>query len=471
MISSTIQSHFSGRKETRSTGWKSYRLLFIFVLPVIMLLTLTSCSFSLTGDVTPPAGFRPFIPTETAALLATDGGDTSGSVTGTPAPLPTSNVPDTITLNGTILFPAGAAQPSSMQVTLYGFADADSQSTELATTDVLADGSFQFNEVKPLTGQTLYATTTFEGQNYISDVLHSTDIQAGLAYPITITIYSQTQDVSVLSIDRLHIFIQPDTAETFNILELFVVTNLSNQMLVAKETGQPIIWFDLPPNATNVSFDTGMDPFFVVNGNKVGYLPPFDPGSQNQIVFSYSLPYKPSPVFIFGTPSQVLSITAPLAVKSAIVMIPDVGVQVKSSQICSSGSRQMSDTTSILLYTSCGIDQGKSLKLSLSGIAGTNAPADPQPMINLAIGVLVLAAAIVLGVWVYRRYGTGSQAAPQPVETQDAILDAILALDDRFRAGDFARRVPGSYEERRAELLNKLRLLVPGSLESKDPSK
>jgi hypothetical protein len=96
-------------------------------------------------------------------------------------------------------------------------------------------------------------------------------------------------------------------------------------------------------------------------------------------------------------------------------------------------------------------------------------------MQNLAIGLGVFGVVLlIVGLWLFRqnRIKTSRQqsaeAAPGETgaqdeglsENEDTLMDAIIALDDQYRAGNLPEE---AYLERRAVLKEKLRIINQGS--------
>jgi len=81
-------------------------------------------------------------------------------------------------------------------------------------------------------------------------------------------------------------------------------------------------------------------------------------------------------------------------------------------------------------------------------------------VIGLAVFGVALAGG---GFWFFRQRRAAAAATadgeyiePEPVETSESILDAIVALDDLYQAGELPEE---AYKERRAELKARLKEL------------
>ena len=159
-----------------------------------------------------------------------------------------------------------------------------------------------------------------------------------------------------------------------------------------------------------------------------------------------------------------------LPVDSAVVMMPEVGVKVKSSQLQEGDERDVQGTK-YLMYSGGGLNASNPLVMELSGrVRGvsSNLLTAPENRTGLLVGLGSFGLAlIVVGVWLFRKNHTqdeaeededneGSEAGDLP-DDQDALMDAIIALDDLYKAGDLPE---GAYQQRRAALKEKLNQVV-----------
>jgi LPXTG-motif cell wall-anchored protein len=119
------------------------------------------------------------------------------------------------------------------------------------------------------------------------------------------------------------------------------------------------------------------------------------------------------------------------------------------------------------MYTGEQLDPGTDLIMTISGRPGRSiSQLVTGSHSNLVIGVVALGLAVaVAGVWFYRRNrakgtmqvdkatGAGPTAAEE-MDDAETLLDAILALDDQFQAGELSEE---AYRRRRAELKARLK--------------
>jgi hypothetical protein len=299
------------------------------------------------------------------------------------------------------------------------------------------------------------------GLVFNSDILHGTDITGSQA-SLPIQIYETAKDASVLRVDRMHVFFDFSKAGQVQVVNLFVISNPTDRVVVAEPRDKPILQFEIPKEATNLQFQDGTlgDGRYVSTETGFGDTQAVIPGSgQYQILFAYDMPY---------TNKLDVSFKAPLPVEAAIVMVPPVGVKLKSGQLTDAGQRDVQGMSFQMYQSVNSLKAGDGLAVSLSGKAGAaGSENNNQPLTALLIGVGVFGLALAgAGMWLYRRQarmepvevdaGAGElvdAVNSDPDESSDAILDAILALDDLHASGKLA---DAAYQQRRAELKTRL---------------
>ncbi len=354
----------------------------------------------------------------------------------------------------------GAALPAGLKVTLAGF-DAMKQ-TWSADSTLNADGTFRFDDVQVQTGRTFMATIDYQNVTFISDPLHAADMTPGQPAALTVAVSEVTSDTKTLSADRMHLFFDFSQVGVIQVAELFVITNSGDKAVSAGAIDQPALKFDLPQGAQNLSFEDGSlgDGRYVKTDTGFGDLATIFSKEQVQVLFGYEMPYSGG--------KQAISIPVTLPVEQVVVMVPSGGITVESGQLNSAGTRDVQGT-SIQLFTSGSLASGAKLDLSLSGEPQGSAAAGNGGTNELVIGLgafgLVLVAA---GVWLYSRRRTETEEietegeelpAGEEETTAELLLDAIVALDDLYQAGELPE---AAYQQRRAELKARYKAITEG---------
>jgi hypothetical protein len=342
-------------------------------------------------------------------------------------------------------------------VTLHGYDGM--QETYTKTTLLKADGTYRFDDVAMVSGRVFVTSVDFNHATFNSDVAHSQNSNTPINLPIAI--YDSTTDTSTLSVDRMHVFFDFSTPQVVQVVELFVISN-SGQKTVVAPTGKPVLTFDLPDGATNLQFQDGsLGSRYVQTPKGFGDTAGIAPGSgQHQVLYAYDIPY---------TGKLDLKLPIPLPVTAAIVMSPDPGVKVQSNQLQDSGQQNVQGM-SFHAFSSGSLPAGQTLNVNLSGQAGQASSASAGGLIpgasnvELVIGIGTLGLALVIaGILILRRSRMNAVPAGGPSlpagngpdsEDTDTLVDAIIALDEKFRAGEIPE---SAYKLRRSELKARLR--------------
>jgi hypothetical protein len=279
---------------------------------------------------------------------------------------------------------------------------------------------------------------------------------------LPLEIYDTTTDTSVLKADRLHMFFEFLDSKTMRIVELYVISNPTNNTLVADEKGQPVVRFTLPQGAENLEFQDGaLGQRYIKTEDGFGDTAAVPPGQgQYEVLYAYTMPY-----------DRKLELDEPvsLPVEAVVILVPDGGVKIKSDMLTDSGTQDVQGAK-YRLFEGSSFLPGERLRMSITGKPSSGQPSVPTgSSTNLVIGLGVFGAALVLGgVWLWRR--TRSRAAEDilegelpasefepSTESEETLMDAIIALDDLYTAGQLPEE---AYLKRRADLKARLQELM-----------
>ncbi len=356
-------------------------------------------------------------------------------------------------VSGFVMNASGGDIPAGLEVMLHGFDQMQIVLTE--TTTLEEDGSFLFPQVETSIGRVFLATVDFEGTTYGSDIA-TVEVQ-GQAIELPIQVYETTTDTSILFADRMHIFFELLDEQTVRVVELYIVSNPSNQTVVAAEDGEAVLRFRIPAEASNLQFqDDSLGGRYVKTEDGFGDTIPVRPGMGNyQVLFSYEMPYQRS-----------LELVRPMTmpVDAVVILVPEDSVKIKGEKIQDAGVRDMQGV-SYHMYSGGSLDADDELRLAVSGRSMTGANLSSSS--SLVIGIAAFGAVlIVAGVWLWRRRAGDEEeledeqledaevSAPQSAE---AVMDAILVLDDLYQEGQLPEE---AYRKRREELKVQLRELL-----------
>lgn len=360
-----------------------------------------------------------------------------------------------VNIRGQVLNASGGGIPPGLVVTLRAFEGM--QPAFSAAADVKTDGSYFFPEVALSENGVFIASLQYQNMSFDSEALHAREARPGEDIYLPIQFYETSSDIAGLVADRAHVFFDFIDARRMQVVELFIIVNPTSRVIVPLQPGHPVLKFRLPEGAENLQFEEGvLGGRFIETAAGFGDLQAIPPLSRpHQVLFAYELPYDGK---------QKLSLEMPLRVEAAIVAVSGSGVKLESPQLRDAGQRNVEGLT-VRLYSASNLAAGSELELAFAGKPRLAATAESRASGgSLVFGLSAfLLAALAAGGWYYRlqRAGTAQEEQPaageEPLETQETLLDAIIALDDLHRAGELS---PEAYEERRAELKARLRALL-----------
>lgn len=421
-----------------------------------------SLSFASAGEetafVTTPAATEPVVPPQTTSIPA-----------GTAETFPPQNLPDsqatpaatveptpaaaaaTITVTGKLTAAPGIEIPTGLTATLYGFDDMN-QVYE-AQTDLAADGSFQFDNVEFASGRAYMAIIEYQGLTFNSDVYHGEDTLTETTIDLPITYYQTTSDLSLLRADRMHVFFDFSRSGVVQVVELFILNNTGNEAIVSANPGEGVIEFALPEGAANLQFQDGtLGDRYLETDKGFADTATIPPGEGTQILFAYDLPYERK---------TNIAIPVPMPVDAAIFMVPSGAIKLTSDLLQSTGARDVQGIT-LDMYSGSNFEAGSVLDVTLSGRVSTTPTLEKGDTTSLLIGGGVLGLVLIgAGYWLWRSNKKDEDEEDVEVmvnpETAEEIMDAIITLDDRYKAGDLPEE---AYQARRAELKAKLEAII-----------
>jgi cbb3-type cytochrome c oxidase subunit III len=355
---------------------------------------------------------------------------------------------------------SGGDAPDDAPVTLYGFDNMQNTFSETLSTGL--NGVYTFLNVVMPEGRAFLAGADYASATYGSDIAMVDPANPNLN--LQITVYEPTTDVSVLTTDRVHLLFDFSTPGTVSIVEVFIISNPSQQAVVSPTEGGTVVTFPLPEGYTNLQFQDGaLGDRYVEVSQGFADTTTVNPGSgQYQVIFAFQMPY-----------DRKLNFVQPmfLPTSAVVVMVPDNGIKVDSSMLTDGGTRDYQNST-YRMYNGESLIAGSSLEFTLTGKPkqATKSPLANLNMQYLAIGLAAFGVALVLGgLWLYRSNqrkaalqavsagvdlaapSSGQDASP---EDEEMLMDAIIALDDQYHAGNLPKE---AYLERRAILKEKLR--------------
>lgn len=358
--------------------------------------------------------------------------------------------PGKMAVSGKIVHAAGKALPTDLKVFLHLYENMQPVTEIEAKTQ--ADGSYAFPQVERVNGQFLVVSAVYQEMQFFSDVVPVADLPQDEAVSLPVTVYDATTDISALVVERAHLFLNFENPGVLQVVEMLNIRN-PHPLIVAAKEGQALLQYKLPPGASNLQFQDGkVGERFLQTADGFGDTASIPPAPNPfQLLFSYELPYE--------NYKTTLQIAIPMPVQSLLVASPVSGVRLKSGQLTDAGQRDVQGMQ-VQLYQAGELAANQPLEIAISGWPSSGAGILPGSTGGLLFGAGIFAlAAAVAGVYLFR-YQRARQFAEAAAEgsaveedTPEALLDAILALEDRYRAGELSEE---AFHERRAGLKARL---------------
>jgi hypothetical protein len=444
---------------------------------LVALLSLALAACSLAEDITPPPGYSSptSIPTIAPATQtpiissAATSVPTSESITSTAETTPASTDSTTpsaevsptpqavvVVIDGTVTVSSGAAIPDGTEVNLLLYNTTAGQVLQTLTEPILSDGKYEFTNVPADTTTVYLVTVDYSGITYDSIPVQFDGTLFQFDMPITV--YDTTSDLNVLTITQTHLQFDFSTAGQVQVMSLYVISNPGTNSVIVSTDGSSMPFIQIPEDAANVQYQLAQSSSPLMSAtNGFALLPGAD--KQYGIIATFTLPYTKSLVF-----TQPFN----LPVSSATIIVPE-GVRVKSDQLTDSGTQGSSGTT-YHLYQSSSLASGSTLTFTVSGMPGDKTGFVLNQNTWLMIGVGVLGLILIgLGIFLFLRdrklrkleqefEGDEKEGNEDALgNDRDSIMDAIIALDDQYKAGDISKE---AYENRREELKERLKNLA-----------
>lgn len=379
----------------------------------------------------------------------------------TPQPTQTTDeapAEDLGTISVEVVNASGGDIPQDTDIILHGYEGMTEVFTESIT--LPDDGLAVFSDVPMVAGRVYLATVEHDQVAYGSNM--SQVAADTLEESLLIAVYDATNDTSVLTIDRMHIFFDFVGPDTVQVIQLVLISNTSGQT-VATGDGNPVLEFALPEGAANLEVQESMQLRVGAFGEGVGIGSVRPSAEPYDITFAFTMPYEKKKLD--------LALPVPLDTAAAIVIAPEDGVKLKGDQLQDGGARDFQGVP-YRTYNTGNLKAGDALTFTLSGspkLPVEKTAAGNDTTTNLMIGLGVFGLALIgTGVYLWNRNrhlasdtdwdDEVEQEVTDPgMDDPDELMDAIIALDDLYQAGDLPE---AAYLERRNELKERLKELV-----------
>jgi mono/diheme cytochrome c family protein len=331
---------------------------------------------------------------------------------------------------------SGGNLPEGLEISLHAFDQLEEKFTQIS--HLGADGIFEFEPVR-LEEELIYlASIEYADLTYFSEILTAEDIEDDGKLHFSIVVYDSSRDISNLRVERVNFVIEFPSAERVQLVQQVQISNDGELAAAPGEAGEPLLEYYLPPEAGNVTFEQGaFGDRYVISEAGFGDLRAVLPGQNSyQMLYAFDLPYKRALEY-----EQVIS----LPTQDLLVFLPTGNVRLESENFVSLGE-QLIEGVSYQAYRFAGeLQVGDQITIALSG---------PHPLAggsfgsliydrDFQIGFLVLVSALAFS-WLWLR---GRLPTHKFVESPNAIMDAIIDLDESLEKGELTKRIHAKKRE------------------------
>jgi len=363
---------------------------------------------------------------------------------------PTAVVPEGFgSVSGSVDNQSGTALPSDLKITLRAYehgADPNAGPQEVSSTEgaIDADGTYRFDNLEMPENRIFIAEVEVQGIKLQSGYGIVEAGTTSLTLPPLI-IYGMTSDTSALVMDEVRVFLDY-TGSNVQVFGVYSFHNPTDQtILVELKDGTEIPFIKNPEGTTSQGYEALQDSQPFVSTDQGLAIPP----SEN----SYGM------ISFTTVPKQeTFEIAQPfvLPVNSLTVFLPE-GVKAESDALTDEGLQTIQNFN-FQVYTTLNVPAGATIKFTVSGEPQESSAATAESTTNnnrnLLIGAGALGLALIAaGAWLYLRDRNSSEEEDEEedneFESSDEVLDAIVALDDLYRAKKISEE---AYQKRRTEL-------------------
>jgi mono/diheme cytochrome c family protein len=410
---------------------------------------LRTLSFDMSSLATPTPESTP-VPTATLQAAAVE--TPLGVAETTPEALATPVAETTLEVEGTVVASTPTVSFDALTVNLVFYDLSMHQAVDSITQTVASDGFYRFTNIPANPSWAYWVTVDYQQVTYYSQPAYYQEGVTSMSLPVKI--YESNTDWNGLTQDVLHVILDFSIPGMLQVTELFVLNNKTAETVILNTDGTYIDFIRPPEGALNFALrpDENSAPFFPAEGG-IALLP--SELNQYGIVASFSLPYERKVEF-----SQEIL----LPVTSVSLFTID-GTKLKSDQLMDGGTQQVGEKV-YRLYQGTNLQPGV-LQFTASPPSNTFDFLSSNTPIVLGVGALGLIF-LILGVVLFLRDRAlqkgeeeSDENAPEEEDAlgddPEAISDAILLLDEKFRQGEISREV---YEKRRSELKDRLKSLL-----------
>ncbi len=343
----------------------------------------------------------------------------------------------------------GVDLPQDLEITFIAFDGNQLVFEEEIPVD--ADGMFEVQDLEIVPGRIFGALTEYQEVRYFNTAGHMLEDSLSLVLPLTV--FETTSDDSNLVINRLHLIFDFSIEGVVEVSELLLMTNTGDRT-IAGQDGFNDIRITLPKDFSNLYFADSPELMrFTEDADGFVMHDAFIPGEAVEVYFSFTLPYERS-----------LDYQQPVdyPVEAIVILKTQGPPSISGEGLSEVGARDMGGLV-MESYRMDPLEKGETLELRLSG--RHPAQTGSSSTTNLIVGAVALGLTLIALFFIWWKWSQGQESiieyddetALEEPRDRETLISAIVALDDRFEAGEITETV---YRKRREELKRTLKALL-----------
>lgn len=331
---------------------------------------------------------------------------------------------------------SGGELSQGTEITLHAFDQIEERYSQRGVTR--ENGRLEFEAIAASDDLLYIVSVDYAGLTYFSEILSAQDADQQGQLEFFITVYDSTRDTSTLRVERINIVVEFPEAQRVQIVQQVLISNSGDRAVAPGEDGEALLRYALPPEAGNPSFEAGAmgERYLIIEGGFADLRAVLPGENSYQLLFAFDLPYRRAADY-----QHPIN----LPTEDILLFLPVGNVELEGENFASIGE-QVIEGISYQAYRLIELPEvGEFVNISLRGphpITGSGLSALAADR-NFLLGLLALTAALGY-VWFWLRRAS---SAPQ------AIMDAIIDLDEEFDRGEIAKN---SHAKQRSKLKKQL---------------
>lgn len=378
-----------------------------------------------------------------------------------------------VTITGNVIHSKGNPLSGLSEIVLQQM-DQSLHTITVATSNVKEDGNYKFSSINidQSKGEKLIVAVDYEETTFFAEPIFISSLYPDSEIYQKIVIYETSRDGSSLIAERWHVFLDFSKQDIIQVLEYFIISNPSEKLIVPNLPDAPILIFQLPGNAINLTKADDQNSISIDQTlNRLSEYRNVKPKSNFQVAFSYDMPFDKKDRSETKT-EQNLSLTAPISVESAVVMVPDQRVRLEGDILQEVGEQNIRGTD-IQVYSTYNLEKGGKLNFKFTRKIDFNEWFQGNSILNILVGLVVLIFSLFLALGLLYNFWQRDRVMKNAVsdanifsrskkeknnqrasDNLEVLLDKILALDDAYRAGKISE---SAFRNRRQEIIQQIR--------------